>query len=36
MAKADKLTDRELAETWRYQKVRDQLNPAWDGALGRD
>lgn len=25
------LTDRELSESWRYQKVRDQLNPAWDG-----
>jgi len=28
---ADKLTDRALAEIWRYQKARDQLNPAWDG-----
>lgn len=26
-----KMTDREAAETWRYQKARDQLNPAWDG-----
>ena len=25
------MTDRELAESWRYQKARDQLNPAWDG-----
>ena len=31
MAKVPKLTDRELSETWRYQKVRDQLHSAWDG-----
>jgi hypothetical protein len=31
MTKAAKLTERELAESWRYQKARDQLNPAWDG-----
>jgi len=26
-----KLTDREAAETWRYQKARGQLNLVWDG-----
>jgi hypothetical protein len=31
MANAPKLTSRELAETWQYQKVRDLLDPAWDG-----